>query len=142
MPIGLVKNMTRSDESGTGQPVEVNSHYQTNFSHGIELFNARRFFDAHEVWEEIWLASPEPRKTFLQGIIQIAAAYHHYLRGNCAGTCSLLKAGLRRMENFPGSYHGIEVELLRVAAREWCYCLGEGQDPGVASLPQIKRGSE
>jgi predicted metal-dependent hydrolase len=118
--------------------MEERDHHEAGFSHGIELFNTRRFFDAHEAWEEIWLPSPEPQKTFLQGIIQIAAAYHHYLRGNRAGACSLLNAGLRRLGPFPGEYHGIEIESLRLAAREWCDQLGEGRDPGADCLPQIR----
>src|SRR6266446_9424155 len=97
--------------------MEDRKHHDARFGHGIELFNTRRFFDAHETWEEIWLLSPEPRKTFLQGIIQIAAAYHHYLRGNRAGACGLLNAGLRRLGPFQGTYHGIAMEPLRVAAR-------------------------
>jgi hypothetical protein len=119
--------------------MEEREHHEAGFSRGIELFNTRRFFDAHETWEEIWLASAEPRKTFLQGIIQIAAAYHHYLRANRAGAHSLLAAGLRRLKPYPGAYHGIQLESLRAAAREWCDQLGDGGDPGVDRLPQIQR---
>src|SRR3990172_6578623 len=68
---------------------------------GIEQFNTGRVFDAHETWEEIWLRSPEPEKTFLQGIIQVAAAFHHYSRGNPRGARSLLEAALRRLARFP-----------------------------------------
>ena len=52
------------------------------FRKGVVLFNARKFFEAHEVWEELWLVEPEPEKTFLQGLIQVAAACHHDSRGN------------------------------------------------------------
>ena len=61
--------------------------HSERFAAGLKQFNSRLFFDAHETWEEIWLASAEPDKTFLQGIIQIAAAFHHYGRGNMRGTC-------------------------------------------------------
>src|SRR5215470_14183874 len=113
-------------------------HYEASFNRGIEMFNSRRFFDAHEVWEEIWLPSPEPRRTFLQGVIQIAAAYHHYLRGNRTGACSLLNAGLLRLKSFPPGYHDIELENLRVAARRWCDVLSGGSDPGTGELPLIR----
>jgi hypothetical protein len=125
-------------QQGASLPMDAREHHEANFSRGIELFNTRRFFNAHEVWEETWLASAEPRKTFLQGIIQIAAAYHHYLRGNCAGACSLLTAGLRRVDPFPDDYHGIALEPLRVAARQWYDLLREGRDPGADRLPQIQ----
>ena len=74
------------------------SEHQEKFRRGVVQFNTRLFFEAHETWEEIWLASPEPEKTFLQGIIQIAAAFHHYGRGNTRGARTLLEAGLRRLE--------------------------------------------
>ena len=28
------------------------------FQHGLELFNTGKFFDAHEVWEDVWRAAP------------------------------------------------------------------------------------
>jgi len=49
----------------------------------------------------VWLAVQEPEKTFLQGLIQIAAAFYHLQRGNCAGTVSLLQSALRRLDRYP-----------------------------------------
>lgn len=49
---------------------------QTAFRQGVELFNAGRYFEAHEPWEEIWRStSPEPRDLF-QGLVQVAAGLH------------------------------------------------------------------
>ena len=49
------------------------------FLKGIELFNGGRFYDSHEVWEDIWRSTtPEPKNLF-QGLIQIAAALHQFL---------------------------------------------------------------
>ena len=78
------------------------ANIRSKFRRGVEQFNARQFFEAHETWEEIWLGSPEPEKTFLQGIIQIAAAFHHYTRGNMRGTRILLEAGLAALGALPG----------------------------------------
>ena len=55
-------------------------------------------------------------KTFLQGIIQIAAAFHHYQRGQFARTRSLLEAGLGRLDASPATIARIALEPL--AARE------------------------
>ena len=113
------------------------SEHQEKFRRGVEQFNTRHFFEAHETWEEIWLASPEPEKTFLQGIIQIAAAFHHYTRGNTRGARTLLGASLRRLENFPDIHNRIAVEALRAAARSWTDALTCGHDPGPAQVPKI-----
>jgi len=108
------------------------------FARGIEQFNQSRFFEAHETWEEIWLSAAEPEKTFLQGIIQVAAAFHHYTRGNPAGAQSLLRQGLNKLEKFPNHYGGIRLEALRSAARQWAGALAEGESPGADAWPRIE----
>ena len=111
------------------------------FERGLAHFNARQFFEAHEVWEEIWLAENEPERTFLQGLIQIAAAFHHYRHGNSEGAESLLAAGIVKITRFPHDYHGLAVEDLRVAAKWWARRLGEGNNPGEHEIPLILRWS-
>ncbi len=108
------------------------------FRKGLEQFNRGQFFEAHETWEEIWLASPEPERSFLQGIIQVAAAFHHYTRGNPAGAESLLAVGLKKLERFSATHRGIELEKLRAAARRWIAALAAGSDPGRKQLPHIR----
>lgn len=115
-----------------------NSHDEEKFQHGIEQFNSMQFFEAHETWEEIWLAAPEPEKTFLQGIIQVSAAFHHYRRGNRSGTRSLLRAGLRKLEQFPENHRGLKLTELRAAGRRWAAAIAAGEDPGEAELPRIE----
>lgn len=116
----------------------VNSEQDKQFQRGFEQFNAREFFAAHETWEEIWLVAPEPDKTFLQGIIQVAAAFHHYRRGNTAGTQSLLDAGLQKLSKFPADYRGLQLEALCREARNWLELLASGKGPGESALPRIE----
>ena len=111
---------------------------EEKFRKGLDQFNGGHFFDAHETWEEIWLPAPEPEKTFLQGIIQVAAAFHHYTRGNRAGMQSLLQAGLKKLEGFPKTHRGLRLEELRAAAHRWIDSLAAGRDPGPGALPRIK----
>jgi len=61
---------------------------------GIELFNAREFYECHEVLEEIWLAEPERIRTLYQGILQVGVAFYHLGRGNFRGATSLLETGI------------------------------------------------
>jgi hypothetical protein len=47
------------------------------FARGARLFDAGAFFEAHEVWEERWrVATEKAERDFLQGLIQVAAAFH------------------------------------------------------------------
>ncbi|HWW61575.1 MAG TPA: DUF309 domain-containing protein, partial [Thermoanaerobaculia bacterium] len=75
---------------------------------GIELFNAREFWHAHEAWEELWLKSTGEEKQFLQGLIQLAAAYHHVKRGTLRGAPRLFEAALRRLGGAPDHFFAID----------------------------------
>lgn len=112
---------------------------EEKFQKGIEQFNSGRFFEAHETWEEIWLAAPEPEKTFLQGLIQTAAAFHHYGRGNLGGAESLLVSGVVKLLRFPGDYRGLNLAALRAAAKNWVAALSAGRDPGRSAIPHIEQ---
>jgi predicted metal-dependent hydrolase len=113
------------------------------FRRGIEQFNAGRFFEAHETWEEVWLRTPEPERTFLQGIIQMAAAFHHYSRGNTRGARSLLEASLTRLARFPPAHRGIQLAALRGEAQTWATSLATGGASEPRTLiPQIRFAAE
>jgi len=114
------------------------SEKEEKFERGLRHFNAREFFEAHEVWEEVWLVEAEPEKTFLQGIIQIAAAFHHYRRGNTDGAESLLAAGIVKITRFPADHRGLAIQDLREEAKFWARALGERQRPGDERLPAIR----
>jgi uncharacterized protein len=107
------------------------------FAHGVTLFNTRYFFEAHEAWEEIWLHTAPPEKTFLQGLIQVTAAFHHHSRENLRGTKSLLRAGLLKLEDFPPHHRGLHIEKLRKVARRWLEVLDSGETISWPALPRI-----
>ena len=99
---------------------------------GLRCYQNQEFFDAHEHWEGVWLSCNEPEKTFLQALIQVTAAFHHLKRGNPAGTGSLLRRALRRLDGFPAEYEGVAVEAVRASIRGWLEALElEG------ALPQL-----
>ncbi|HEX5761178.1 MAG TPA: DUF309 domain-containing protein [Thermoanaerobaculia bacterium] len=87
---------------------------------GVERFNAGRFYDAHESWEEVWRSTtPEPRELF-QGLVQIAAGMHHVLdRGRPEPGRRVLGKGRRRLEALPPVCCGLDVEALVAAVRAW-----------------------
>jgi len=99
---------------------------------GLRHYHAGNFFSAHEAWESVWLQSREPEKMFLQGLIQVTAAFHHLQRNNPRGTALLLQAALGRLERYPAHFGGISVTLLCNDIREWLQALEMG-----APAPQI-----
>jgi len=59
------------------------------FAAGVRLFNHGNFFEAHDVWEQVWKNVEGEDKTFYQGLIQAAAALLHVQRGNSVGAISV-----------------------------------------------------
>jgi DUF309 family protein family protein len=86
---------------------------------GIRLFNTQEFFEAHEALEAVWLRATGEEKAFLHGLIQIAAAFHHYTRGNPAGFRSLLEKGLEKLARVRGLETEIDLVGLRRQLAPW-----------------------
>jgi len=111
----------------------------SQFERGIAHFNAGEFFEAHEVWEELWLRAPLQERPFLQGIIQIAAAFHHLQRGNERGARSLLAAGLAKVRGYSALGNGIDVPRLCDDVQAWLDTLEGARRSADAKLPTIQR---
>jgi len=56
--------------------------------------------------ETIWLEAESEVHVFLQGLIQLAAAYHHVKRGTYPGGLRLFDAALQKLEGFPKRWCG------------------------------------
>ena len=104
---------------------------------GLRCYRNSEFFLAHEHWESVWLKLQEPEKSFLQALIQTAAAFHHLNAGNPIGTASLLRRSLRRLEVCPAVFGGIATRPLCGEIREWLRALEQGKDHLPADVPAI-----
>jgi hypothetical protein len=90
---------------------------------GLACYHSERFWHAHEHWEAVWLKCNEPEKTFMQALIQVTAAFHHFQRNEFPGAISLLRKALARLETYPEEFGGIAVTPLRESIREWLRAL-------------------
>jgi len=98
------------------------------YRRGITLFNDSHFYDAHEVLEDVWRAAPEAEKKFLQGLIQIAVALHHYSTGNLVGARSLLQRGAKNLAPYPANFAGMDLAGFLKAVAQWSLTLQQGGD--------------
>ncbi len=85
------------------------SDYDPRYLGGILFFNERDFFEAHEVWESLWLDCVGPERTFYQGLIQAAVALFHFGNGNLRGAAKLFHTSRAYMERFPSPYLGLDI---------------------------------
>ena len=82
------------------------------FNKGIEAFNNRKFYDAHEYWEELWLDYKLNDARFIQGLIQLAVSYFHFFNQNLKGARSMLKKCLIKIDSIEVA-RGIDVVELK-----------------------------
>jgi uncharacterized protein len=83
--------------------------YPREYLQGIEDFNAGRYFDAHEIWEEIWLRSSGETKVFYQMLIQAAVGLHHYERGNSRGARGMHANVIEKLGRLPSVFMSLDL---------------------------------
>jgi predicted metal-dependent hydrolase len=105
---------------------------------GLACYHARSFFAAHEHWEDAWRACDGPEKGFLQGLIHIAAAFHHLSRGNAVGAERQLRRALRRLEGYAAEFGGVRVAAVQESVLAWARALESGDTAPALPFPPIR----
>ncbi|MBI4909936.1 MAG: DUF309 domain-containing protein [Acidobacteria bacterium] len=78
----------------------------------IDLFNAGKFFESHEAFEEEWRTATGPRRLFLQALIHFAVACHHSQRANTIGAQRQIRKGLVKLQPYLPAYETIDTGRL------------------------------
>jgi hypothetical protein len=99
------------------------------------LWEEELFFEVHEVLEAVWQHQTGASRQALQGLIQVAVAFHHLAHDNPRGARTLLREGRARLAaSPPGTLPWLEVEQLLTATAPWEAALahdaGAGPPPG------------
>jgi hypothetical protein len=112
---------------GAGDPVGRAQH------HAAALWNEGLFFEVHEVLEAVWRPARGDERRALQGVIQLAVAYHHLAHGNLRGARSLLVEGRQRLAAVPsGTLPVLDVPALLAETAPWETALAAGAAPALA----------
>jgi pSer/pThr/pTyr-binding forkhead associated (FHA) protein len=121
-----------SEQGGPGGPLGFDAAhrelYPREYLEGVDHFNARRYYEAHEVWEEIWLRSSGETKLFYQMLIQSAVGLHHYERGNARGGRGMHKAVTEKLSRLPGVYMSLDLEDFSRQFQGYFAALVEGDE--------------
>lgn len=112
-------------------------HGLSNLAEGVALFNAQKFWHAHEAWERDWLTASDPHKLFLQGLIQLAAAYHHVQRGTFRGGVRLFDAALQKLSGFPPNYANVDRESAVATALVHRERIARGEQIAAGEMPLL-----
>ncbi len=100
-----------SDSQGGG--IVMPLPYPLKFMEGVRLYHTSHYWHAHEGWEEVWRTAKEPHRSFLKGLIQIAAALIQASKGKWNGALNLLNRVQRYLQQCPEKLWGVDLTELR-----------------------------
>jgi len=95
---------------------------------GLEEFNQRQFFEAHETLETAWNMDASPGRELYRAILQVAVAYLQIERGNYPGAMKMFLRLRQWIDPLPETCRGVDVAQLRTdawRAREALIALGK-----------------
>jgi predicted metal-dependent hydrolase len=97
----------------------MNPGFRDALEKGIELFNRREFYEAHEAWEAGWIDELAEERRLLQGLIQVAAGFYKLQVGSPQGTVKLLDQALNKLRDFVDCSLGVDLRKLIPEVEHW-----------------------
>lgn len=100
--------------------------FPPGFLDGLRHFNAGRFFEAHEAFEDLLDdVEADERWELLVALIQVSVGYHKAASGY-VGAERMLGMGLEKLTPFPDAPFGLALGRLRERVRDDVRALEEG----------------
>lgn len=109
------------DEMGERlEPEQVGDTFEAVFDQAVALFDAERFFEAHDFFEHIWKSEwiDEADRDFWKGVTQVAVGCVHTQRGNQGGATALLESAVGYLDGYPAIHYGVDAGALTAAAED------------------------
>lgn len=79
---------------------------------GLHLFNAGKYFEAHEELETAWKEESGKVRELYQGILEAAVTYLHVTRNNYHGAVKVYGRSMRWLRAWPDHCRGVDVAQL------------------------------
>lgn len=117
----------------------IPDEYEPLYLSGIDHFNRGDYFEAHEVWEDLWHECRSADRLFYQSLIQAAVALYHNANGNRTGAERLFTRGREKMTRYTSPHYGLD------GVRFWLdveSALAGGHAPRIVLDPPPLRESE
>jgi len=120
------------------------SLFHAALQRGAVLFDRRKFFEAHEAWEERWLVETGEARRLLHGLIQVAAGFVKLQRRSPRGAVLNLDKGARKLAGLSGARFGLDLEPLLASVARWREVAASMDADGrtdydAADLPRLSR---
>jgi len=87
----------------------------------------------------VWKTAVGPVRQALQGVIQIAVAFHHLRHGNRRGARTLLAEGRARLAGAPAALPALDAPDLLASTAGWEAALvGAGEPEPAGDAPRVR----
>lgn len=103
-------------------------------AHGLELLNAGKYFEAHEILEKAWMEAPEWHGYLYRSLLQVSVAYLQVQRANYAGAVKMLLRLMQWLEPLPERCSGVDIAGLKRNMAEFSAAVEAAGVDGVATL--------
>ncbi len=80
---------------------------------GVEAFNRGEYYQQHDLFEALWVASEGPIRDLYRAILQVGVAYYQLERSNFRGALKMLQRSVQWLHPLPDTCQGIDVAALR-----------------------------
>lgn len=99
-----------------------------HYSGYFELFNRQKFYEAHDVLENLWLPQRHGANgNFYKGLIQLAGAFVHLQKNRLRPAAALFKLAQGNIEKYPRVHEQLDVAAVLGLIADWLLQL-ESQD--------------
>lgn len=117
----------------------MTTEYDPRYLEGIALFNECEFFEAHDIWEELWADYQGPSRKFYQGLIQAAVCLHHFGNGNIRGAKKLYFGCRRYLEEYLPHHEGVDLTKFFTELESCCaeILASEEEFPKIDIVPDL-----
>jgi predicted metal-dependent hydrolase len=121
-----ISDFVRSLDSGASEG-STDSYYAAYF----QLWNVQKYYEAHDVLEQLWLVEKNPELTrFYQALIQAAGAFVHLQknfqhpshskhRRRLPPATRLFELALRNLEGLPNEFRALDLVRFRALLRRY-----------------------
>ena len=114
-----------SDFVGALEPAPRETSSQGYYAAFFQLWNAQKYYEAHDVLEQLWLVEANAELArFYQALIQAAGAFVHLQKNfeqpshakhgrRLRPATRLFSLALRNLEDLPNEYHALDLPVFR-----------------------------
>ncbi|MGH7977259.1 MAG: DUF309 domain-containing protein [Limisphaerales bacterium] len=94
----------------------LDPHYSGYF----QLFNEQKFYEAHDVLENLWLADKHGANgNYYKGLIQLAGAFVHLQKNRLCPSAALFKLARANLEKYPHIHEHLNLQTVRDLIKKW-----------------------